>query len=67
MEEDTFDVIFYESGIEILRWTFPDKVDLEEGEYNRTIKSENVTFEVKIKYMPKDQNKAREQVKAEIA
>lgn len=50
-----------------MRWTFPDKVNLEEGEYNRTIKSENVTFEVKIKYMPKDQNKAREQVKAELA
>jgi hypothetical protein len=63
MEEDSFDITFYESGIEILRWTFPDKPNLEEGEYSRTIKSENVTFEVKIKYMPKDQSKAKQEVK----
>lgn len=28
MEEDSFDITFYESGIEILRWTFPDKNNL---------------------------------------
>lgn len=28
MEEPTFDLIFYESGIEIFRWTFPDQPDL---------------------------------------
>lgn len=44
MEENEFDIIFYESGIEILRWTFPDKIGLEEGEYTRVVKSENVTF-----------------------
>lgn len=44
MEEDSFDIVFLESGIEIYRWTFPDQPNLPEGEYTRLLNSENVSF-----------------------
>lgn len=39
MEENQFQVVFYESGIQILRWTFPDEYGLVEGQYNRAVKT----------------------------
>lgn len=45
-----------DSGISIGKWSFPDEPGLPEGEYHRLVTSENVNFEVKIKYLPKDSN-----------
>lgn len=60
MEEPEFSIVFYESGVEIFAWNFPDRPFLEEGEHDRVVHSENVSFEVKIKYVPREQVKTKQ-------
>jgi hypothetical protein len=37
-----------------------------EGEYHRLVKTQNVTFEAKIKYLPKDSNSQKGTFNSEI-
>lgn len=51
-----FSIVVMESGISIGQWSFPDEPGLQEGEYHRFVKSENLTLEARIKYLPKNSN-----------
>lgn len=45
METNHFKIIFYESGIMIQEWNWPDCEEAEkEGEYHRNIMAENISF-----------------------
>lgn len=53
LETDSFSIIFYQSGIKIAEWTWPDNgKSMEEGEYHRNIMAQNISFELKLNYKP---------------
>ena len=45
-----------------MKWTFPDQNGLGEGEYYREVASENISFQAKIKYLPKGRQRQSDQL-----
>jgi hypothetical protein len=63
LETDSFSIIFYESGVKIAEWVWPDSPEsTREGEYHRNIMSENISFELKINYKPINSNPKRKEL-----
>lgn len=55
--------MFYESGVKVAEWSWPDSPEsIYEGEYYRNLMTENISFELKINYKPKNSHPDRKQL-----